>query len=197
MPDASAFALRPLQSSDAAPVQRLWTHRFGGAPSIQKKWIDAALTPTHSAVGMVAVAPSTDEVVGTSFLDVGSREYTHRYLGLDVLDLDLPLAARNGIFHLSCVQANWEGRGIGTAFYERRLAILNERAVSRAVGIAWHRPAPVDSRTLFEKYDFTCLATVERYYTRTGTRPNCPACENQCTCTASLYSRDLAPNGKE
>jgi len=197
MPAPDAFALRPLQPPDAPSVQRLWTARFGGAPSTQKKWIDAALTPSHTAVGMVAVVPPDDEIVGGSFLDVGSREYTHRYLGLDVLDLTLPLADQNGIFHFSCVRADWEGRGIGSAFYERRLKILNERAVPRAFGIAWHRPAPLDSRMLFEKYDFRRTATVERYYARTGARPHCPVCENQCTCTASLYVRTPGPNRRQ
>lgn len=191
MPDPNSFSLRPLQSSDAAPIQRLWTHRFGGAPSTQKKWINAALTSSHSAVGVVAVAPSNDEVIGTSFLDVGSREYTRQYLGLDILDVKVPLANRNGIFHLSCVRADWDRQGIGSAFYERRFDVLTDRGVPRAFGVSWHRSAPVDSRVLFEKYQFTHLATIERFYSRTGTRPNCPVCMGSCTCPASLYGRPV------
>jgi len=192
MPQAASFTLRPLAPSDAAPVQRLWTERFGGDPSTRMSWIEAALNSDHTAAGFVAVPPEDDEIVGASFLDVGDRAYAHEYLGLDVLDLQVPLADRNGIFHMSCVRADWEGRGIGSAFYERRLAVLADRGLPHAVGIAWHRRAGIDSRVLFEKHDFTCVATVERYYSRTDSRPHCPVCTGACTCTASLYSRLIA-----
>lgn len=191
MSDAAPFLVRPLAQEDTAAVRELWATRFGGAPSTQQNWIDVALAPTHTALGLVAVASRADEIVGTSFLDVGRREYTRRYLGLDTLELDLSLADRNGLFHLSCVRADWEGRGIASAFYEWRLEVLADRDVPRVFGIAWHRPAPVDSRVLFEKYEFTHLATVERFYSRTGTRPNCPACNGSCTCPASLYGRPV------
>jgi GNAT superfamily N-acetyltransferase len=189
MPASAPYTIRPLAPADAAPVQQLWTARFGGVPATQENWIGAALDPSHSAAGLVAVAPPDDTIVGGAFLDVGDRAFTRQYLGLDVLDLTVPLADANGIFHLSCVRADWEGRGIGSAFYERRLAMLARRHVPRAFGIAWHRPAPVDSRTLFEKYGFMRLATADRYYARTGARPNCPVCPGSCTCTASLYGR--------
>jgi GNAT superfamily N-acetyltransferase len=177
---------------DTDAVQRLWSARFGGAPTTQQNWITAALDDSHSAVGLVAGAPPGDTVVGLSLLDVGDRAYTRRYLGLDALGLHPPLADRNGLLHLSCVHADWERRGIGTAFYERRLAILRERDVPRAFGISWHRPHTVDSRVLFEKHGFTGLASVERYYARTTPRPHCPDCDGPCTCTASLYARSLA-----
>ena len=193
MSEAASFSVRPLARPDSEAVRRLWASRFGGEPSTQQNWIDAALDPAHTALGLVAVASGTDEIVGTSFFDVGSRAYTRRYLGLDALDLDLSLAGRNGIFHLSCVRADWEGCGIGAAFYERRLAVLADRDVPQAFGIAWHRPAvSVDSRVLFEKYAFTRLATVERFYSRTGTRPTCPVCVDACRCTASLYGRSVS-----
>jgi GNAT superfamily N-acetyltransferase len=190
MPTAETFSLRSFKRADAPAVRNLWTSRFGGDPSTQTNWMEAALDPSHTAAGFVAVT-SDDTIVGTSFLDVGHREYTHGYLGLDALDLDVPLADRNGIFHLSCVQADWEGRGIGSAFYERRLSVLAAREVPQAFGIAWHRPAAVDSRALFEKYGFAKLATVERYYARTGTRPHCPLCEDTCMCPASVYGRSV------
>lgn len=191
MAEDASYLLRPMLADDADAVQHLWGTRFGGAPSTQTNWIEAVLDPGHSAEGLVAAAVPDGRVVGFSFLDVGSRDYTRRYLGLDALDLDLPLADRNGLFHLSCVEADWEGSGVGSAFYERRLTILRERDVPRAAGIAWHRPQTVDSRVLFEKYAFTRLVSVERYYTRTTPRANCPDCGDPCTCTASLYRRGI------
>jgi GNAT superfamily N-acetyltransferase len=191
MSAAASFVLRPLAPTDTDVAKQLWTARFGGAPSTQQNWMAAALAPSHTALGLVAVAPQIDELVGVSFLDVGRRAYTRRYLGLNALDLAPSLADRNGIFHLSCVRADWEDQGIGSAFYERRLEALASRDVPRAFGTAWHRPAPVDSRVLFEKFDFTCLATIEQYYSRTGTRPTCPACSGACQCTASLYGRTV------
>jgi GNAT superfamily N-acetyltransferase len=189
MPAPSNVDIRRIALTDTGPVQRLWSDRFGGASSTQQNWIEAALTPTHSAVGFVATAPTSGPIVGLSFLDVGDRPYTHQYLGLDTLDCSLRLPDRTGIFHLSCVRVDWEGYGIGSAFYEQRLAVLRDRGIPRAVGIAWNRPHTVDSRVLFEKYAFTCLATVERYYARTGERPHCPDCDGSCTCSASLYAR--------
>lgn len=191
MPLPSAVALRPMQSEDVDAVRRLWDARFGGVASTQTNWLEAALDAAHSVAAFVVARRSGNEVLGFSLLDVGSRTYTRRYLGLDVLDLEVPLADRNGVFHLSCVRSAWEGRGLGTAFYERRLAELDRRGVPRTVGVAWHRPGRVDSRVLFDNHDFARLATVDRFYSRTGHRPHCPACDDRCTCTASLYARSL------
>ncbi len=194
MPNTSSFRLRPLAPTDVSTADQLWASRFGGAPDTRRTWIEAALDPTHSAAGLVAVGPD-DALVGVSFLEVGTRRYTRYYLGLDTLegldtlDLDVSLASQNGLFHLTCVRGDWENRGVGTAFYKRRLERLADRGVSRVFGIAWHRPAPIGSRVLFEKHDFTRIATIERYYARTNSRPHCPACGGTCTCTASLYGR--------
>lgn len=191
MPAPSGVTIRRLARRDVRAVKRLWTDRFGGAPDTQANWIAAALDATHSVVGLVADAASTGDIVGLSFLDIADREYVRRYLSLDDLDLHPALADRIGVFHLSCVRPDWEGRGLGSTFYEHRLAVLRERAVSQAVGIAWHRPHTVDSRVLFEGYGFTRLATVERYYDRFDERPGCPDCGGSCTCTASLYTRRI------
>lgn len=187
----AAARIRSMRKDDAPAVKRLWSERFGGDPTTQQNWIDAALDDGHSAAGFVAVRGPDGEVVGTSFMDVGSRAYTRQYLGLDVLDLEPPLTDENGIFHLSCVRVDMEGRGIGSAFYERRLSEMVDRGVRQAFGIAWHRPHTVDSRALFKKYGFTSVATIEHYYCRTGERPHCPDCEDRCTCTASLHTRPI------
>lgn len=185
------ISLRPMTPDDREDVQSLWTRRFGGRPSTQENWIDAAVEPTHSVTGFVATTHLGRAVVGFSLLDVGGRDYTHQYLGLDSLPADPPLEARNGLFHLSCVRKDWQECGIGSAFYERRLEELRNREVRRAFGIAWHRPHTVDSRVLFEKWKFTSFATVEQYYARTGGRPRCPDCNGDCICTASLYMRTV------
>jgi hypothetical protein len=116
MPQASAVHFRPLAPAHVSAAEQLWADRFGGAPDTRRKWMEAALAPAHSAAGIVAVTPD-DAVVGVSFLEVGSRRYTRQYLGLDPLKVDVSLNSRNGLLHLTCVRADWEGRGIGTAFY--------------------------------------------------------------------------------
>lgn len=182
---------------DTAPIRKLWSRRFGGAPERQNKWLRAALDPAHSVAGHVAVLASREEIVGFGLLDVGSRAYTRQYLGLDELDLSLPLGDRNGILHMYCVRADWEGYGIGSALYGRHLRVLAERNVPRGVGISWHRPdAERDSRMLFEKWGFRATATVERYYERTSPRKRCPACGGACSCTATLYTRRIEPSNE-
>lgn len=188
MANDGPFHLRSMAASDAAAVKRLWSGRFGGEAATQDRWIEAALRPSHSAVGLVATAHPSGPVVGLSFLDVGDAAFTRQYLGLDVLSRPLSLADRNGIFHLTCVDQDWEGLGIGAAFFERRLDIVADRNVPRTFGIAWHRPHTVDSRVLFEKYEFAAVATIDRYYDRVGGRPHCPDCDGTCSCTASIYS---------
>jgi len=180
-----------MQPSDAERVRTLWASRFGGAPATRQKWIDAVRAPTRSAEASVAVSDATATVVGFGILEVGGRAYTRRYLGLDVLDVDAPLADRNGLFHMCCVAVDWEHRGIGSALHARRLHRLQERGGGRAFGIAWHRAHTVDSRVLFEKHGFSPLATIDRYYARTTPRPWCPDCQGPCRCAATLYARVL------
>lgn len=189
MTAASEYTLRPMTLDDGSSVRQIWDRRFGAPEATQNNWIDAAVDPTHSVEGLVAVEQRSEIVLGFSFLEVGSRTYTRQYLGLETLDIDVPVADQNGIFHLSCVRADREGEGIGSAFYARRLDMLADSDISTAFGIAWHRPQTVDSRALFEKYDFTQLASIKQYYARTGGRPHCPDCEGPCTCSASLYCR--------
>jgi len=191
MPDSSTFHLRPIQSRDVDPINTLWKTRFGGNATTRQKWINAALDPTRSAEALVAAAADTQAVVGFGILEVGDQDYTRHYLGLDALDLDAPLADRNGLFHMCCVDTEWEGQGVGTALHDQRLQQLRKQDVSRAFGIAWHRSDAVDSRVLFEKHDFDVVATVDQYYKRTTPRPDCPDCDGPCSCSATLYVRRL------
>lgn len=190
-PDTPSWSLRPFAASDAGAVGRLWRTRFGGSEDTQDRWVEAALNPAHSATATVAVLSAGDTVVAFGLLEVGDPAYTRRYLSLNPLDLNPPLASQNGIFHMYCVRRSWEGRGIGTALYRRHLRCLAEREIPRAFGIAWHRPHTTDSRALFEKCAFRRLATVDRYYERFGQRPHCPDCGGSCSCTASIYTRGV------
>lgn len=191
MPNNTDFAIRRMAPRDVDVVLSLWSRRFGGTPETQDQWIEVSLDADHPAVAFVAEAAANDDPVGFSFLDVAGREHTRDYLGLQELGLAPGLDARNGIFHLSCVRVEWEGRGIGSAFYRRRLRVLSDRGVERAFGISWHRPdCSHDSRALFAKWGFTKVATVSNYYARTGGRDNCPVCGGECHCTASLFAID-------
>jgi ribosomal protein S18 acetylase RimI-like enzyme len=189
MSTSRPYTLRPMVAPDTEAVLRLWDRQFGGDPETQQNWMEAVLSPTHSAIATVAVPPTDDTVVAFGLLDVAAPAHTRQYLSLDALDRNASLASQNGIFHMYCVHPTWEGRGIGTALYGRHLQSLAARGIRRAVGIAWHRPHTVDSRVLFEKHAFTRLATVERFYDRFQERAHCPDCTGSCTCTASLYVR--------
>jgi ribosomal protein S18 acetylase RimI-like enzyme len=180
-----------MDSSDSDVVQQLWSARFGGDPATQETWIDAALDPGHTAAATVAVPSEGESVVGFGVLEVGGPAYTRRYLSLDALGLDPPLDDRNGLFHMYCVHADWGGRGIGSALFAHHLERLAEREVACAFGLAWHRPHTVDSRLLFERHGFGCLAAVERYYARFEERPHCPDCDGLCSCAASVYARSV------
>jgi len=180
-----------MSSADTDAVRTLWATRFGGDPTTRTKWIDCVLDPDHSAAAQVAVGHAPTSVVGFSVLERGNRSYTRRYLGLDELGVDAPIAAQNGLFHMCCVNTAWEGRGVGTALHRCRLHILVEANIPRAFGIAWHRQNAVDSRVLFEKHDFVPLATVSEYYAQTTPRKRCPDCAGPCTCAATLYTREV------
>jgi len=185
-----------MRAADTDEVRCLWARRFGGDPETRRTWLDVILDPGHTATAFVAEAAEAPTVVGMGVLEVGRRGYARQYLGVDALDLDVSLAARNGFFHLCCVRADWEGRGVGSALHARRLRALAERRVPRVFGVAWHRPHTVDSRVLFDKHGFTALATVPRYYARTTPRLHCPDCGGFCTCTATLYGRPVPGPGE-
>jgi ribosomal protein S18 acetylase RimI-like enzyme len=187
------WSLRPLAASDADAVQRLWNRRFGGDAARQRRWIEAALNPDHTATAAVASPSNSSTVVAFGLLEVGGVAYTRRYLSLDSLGLEPSLAPQNGLLHMYCVRREWSGWGIGTALYAHHLQDLSTRDVPRAFGIAWHRPHTTDSRALFEKYSFRCLSTVEAYYGRFERRHHCPDCGGRCSCTASLYARSVMP----
>jgi hypothetical protein len=106
VPDESSYTLRALRSDDRRVVRALWSARFGGDPATQTKWLDAALDPDHSAVGLVAVGSDSSERLGFSLLEVGDRSYAREYFRCATLELEIPIADRTGIFHLSCVRAS-------------------------------------------------------------------------------------------
>lgn len=187
----AAFHLRDLEDSDFDAVKALWHRRFGGKDETMDNWLNATQKPKWTATGHVAVANGA--VVGFGLVEIGSHDYTARYLGVEPLDLNVPLDDRNGILHMYAVEEAWEGRGVGTALYARHLEHLVEHDVPHAYGVSWHRPHRngADSRALFEKFGFDRVGAFERYYARSGERLHCPDCEGDCQCTASIYHKPL------
>jgi len=188
-----SFRLRPYDAdADAPAVRALWTSRFGAALPVLGRWLGAAGAPDGSVRCFVAVAATpTARVVGVGVLAVGGAAYVRSALGLDVVDAEVALAARVGLFHLCAVHPAREGRGVATALFDRRLHALRETGVSQAVGVAWHRSRHRDSRPLFARFGFEPVTTVPRFYQRVGDRLDCPDCGDACQCTATLYSRTL------
>lgn len=190
------FSIRLLREADTAAVRSLWSERFGVRDAVATSWIDAVLDAGHPARGHVAVpSGAARPVVGFGLLDVAGPAYTRDYLGLGMLNVAFPPASRNGIFHMYCVQTAWEGRGVGTALFDRHLSVCRDANATRAVGIAWHRDRSPDSRPLFERFGFRHRALIERFYERVAPRTQCPDCGGACTCTASLFTRPIADAG--
>lgn len=189
--DPMNLCIRVLQDLDVDAALRLWQASFGAPRATAQSWIRAALDPRYRTSGLVAVEEG--RVVGLAITEVGSRDYTRSYLGLDALGLQVPLDDRNGIFHLCVVAPAWRRQGIAAGLYERRLASLSASRVRRAVGISWNRAHAPDSRALFDAHGFERLATVERYYARTRPRHQCPDCGGFCICTASLHLHTSLP----
>jgi ribosomal protein S18 acetylase RimI-like enzyme len=210
---SSAYTIRLIRDEDTGAVQRLWSDRFGGPDDRISNWIQATLNDRYRTTGHVAVpSRSADEdgggdegdsesadggdgpVVAFGMLEVGTRDYTRSYLGLDEIDgFDLELDDRNGIMHMYCVDRDWEGRGIATALYRRHLQHFREKGVRRAFGISWHRPRRegADSRVVFEKTGFEPAGTFEEFYARASPRQDCPDCGGHCHCTATIYEITL------
>lgn len=201
MNPSPAVRLRSLAHGDAHAVHRLWSTRFGGRSERIRNWIDAALNPKAATTAHVAVPVpakgASPSIVGFGILEIGSRAYTLDYLGVDELEIEIDVAEPSGVFHMYCVDRNWEGRGIATRLYRRHLRHLRENEVPQAVGISWHRPhrQGADSRVVFEKTGFRRVGTFEAYYARTSPRENCPDCHGACRCTASIYEKTLAETG--
>lgn len=194
-----SFSIRRLRSADLPVATRLWRTEFGAPADTVQSWLSAAINPRFATAGFAAVPtdahPANDDadgpaLVGLGITEIGRRRYTREYLGLDVLDVDLDLHARNGIFHLCVVAPAWRRCGVATALYRHRLNDLAARGMQRIVGISWNRTHAPDSRALFDAYGFRRVATVRRFYARTTPRKRCPDCGGACLCTASIHVRD-------
>lgn len=188
----SDFSVRPYHPDDFDAAKRLWQERFGAPEEKVRKWFGAARNDRYRTTADVAVSDAGD-VVGVGVLEVGSADYTASYLGLEETGLDAPVDGLSGIMHMYCVDEGWEGRGVATALFQTHLDRLDATDVARAYGISWHRPRRdgADSRAVFEKLEFDCLGTYERFYQRTSPRSQCPDCDGECTCTASIYGKTL------
>ncbi|MFA1612033.1 GNAT family N-acetyltransferase [Halobellus rubicundus] len=176
----------PLEECHTDAAKRLWSERFECDDEKADKWLyNARIDTDYVTQGFVAV--DRTQVVGFGIAAVGSAEYANNYVG-DALDLDVP--DPTGILHILVVDADYEGQGIGTELVKCRLQWLATTDAETVIGTAWHRETHHDSRALFAKFGFERVATIEEYYLKTHGHTDCPDCEAECRCDASVWRRD-------
>lgn len=178
---------RRATESHFSEIRSLLVDRLGGSQNALDNWLENTQDDTRPESTVVAL--DSGSVVGFGAMTLCSTEYAQRYAGFDV-----PLSIRRepvGILHMSAVSRTHESEGIGTKLFNIRLQYLIQNGVKSALGIAWHRKSHHDSRSLFEKFGFSQFETWERYYARTNRRGECPDCSDGCSCSASLYAKNL------
>jgi GNAT superfamily N-acetyltransferase len=98
-----------------------------------------------------------------------------------------------GSLSLSAVVPEMRGRGLGSALMRARLDWLREQGCNYAVGISWKSGLAHTSQTVFDRHDFTVLATSDSFFEAESQKygHGCPVCGSPCRCRALFYGRAL------
>lgn len=177
----------PAEEQHLDAVRGLWQNRFGADEEIMENWLSDSLSEDRPEETFVAL--EAGNVLGFGVCAVGEPDYARDYIALDVEGFE-PWST-TGILHVAAVKRSRESEGIGSKLFAERVQYLSNIGAEGIMAVSWHRDGH-DSRDLFEKYDFDCVATFERYYSRTHGRDDCPDCDGECECSASIYARKIA-----
>lgn len=186
------FGVRRYRPADRDAVVGLWQSRFGCSNEHADAWLDEA-TSDYLTACFVASPSQHGRVLGFGITTVMNEETKDGWLADGYYgDVDLPsvdLEPRTAIMHIGVTRPECEGEGIATELWKHRLAYAREHHADQAIGTSWLREGHVSSSVLFEKYGFEPLTRVKNYYE--GDREDCPDCDGQCTCDATVYWRGL------
>jgi GNAT superfamily N-acetyltransferase len=188
LPSDLSTHLIPLSEEYLPGALDLWERRFGCERAIAREWLENSLDADKPEETFIAVRGT--RVLGLGVCTICTPEYVEDYVALDTGDFT-PWD-RTGILHVVAVRDDHTGEGLGSQLVEKRLQYLAGEGADGVLGMAWHRDDNVDSRVLFEKYGFQKVRTYERYYARSHGRDDCPDCDGECQCTASVYARSIA-----
>jgi GNAT superfamily N-acetyltransferase len=175
----------PAEEQHLQAICEIWQNQFGCDRDVAADWLTDSLDEDYPHETFVAL--NHGEVLGFGVAGFADPDFALDYIGLKTEFEPWP---KTGIFHMGCVCSEKTGLGIGTELFKKRFVYLAGICeVDGLMGIAWHRQDGPDARALFEDTGFQQRETWDRYYARTHGRPNCPVCQEECGCTASLYTR--------
>ncbi|QCC57208.1 GNAT family N-acetyltransferase [Natrinema thermotolerans] len=186
------FGVRRYRPSDREAVVGLWKSRFGCTDELAADWLEEA-TSDYLTACFVASPAQHGRVLGFGITTVTNEETTDGWLAdgyygkVDLPEIDLE--QRTAVMHIGVTRPECEGEGVATELWKHRLAYARENDAAQAIGTSWHREDHVDSSVLFEKFGFEPAKRVKNYYD--GDRDDCPDCDGQCTCDATVYWREL------
>lgn len=182
------FAISPLQSDFEEATELV-------AEALGPGWYNVAKFETMSQAPNARLLGARDEagkLLGVANAVCLATEDLAFYRAFgdaaDVLE-----GKRVGALSLSAVAPSMRGRGLGSALMRERLAWLRQQGCDYAVGISWQSGLTHTSKTVFDRYAFTTLATSDTFFERESQKYGygCPVCGSPCRCRALFYGLSI------
>jgi ribosomal protein S18 acetylase RimI-like enzyme len=169
-------------------VKRIWENRINTSKEHVIVWLRKAVQDDNQ-VNAGVVTNENDNVVGFGFYAVGNDEWMEPYL--QNAELYNAIKHGYGMIETVAVKEEVENNGIASEILAYELEMLREQSVEYAYSVSWNREHTVDSRVLFDKFEFSAVSTVEDYYQKLPDTVTCIDCTGKCTCEATIYKKKL------